>query len=115
MKNQKFKDEVNAICESDVDSDVQEFLDNEDLAELDIAVSALQEALFGLNRRVSAEKRTDNNPIKGIKNTFGSLKDELFSDDYWDDDPWDYQSSSRGMNTDYRDRERERWDNDFYN
>ena len=101
--------------------DVQEFLDNEDLAELDIAVSALQEALFGLNRRVSAEKRTDNNPIKGIKNTFGSLKDELFSDDYWDDDPWDYQASSRGMNTDYRDRdrererERERWDNDFYN
>ena len=97
--------------------DVQEFLDNEDLAELDIAVSALQEALFGLNRRVSAEKRTDNNPIKGIKNTFGSLKDELFSDDYWDDDPWDYQASSRGMNSDYRDRDRDRdrWDNDFYN
>ena len=97
--------------------DVQEFLDNEDLAELDIAVSALQEALFGLNRRVSAEKRTDNNPIKGIKNTFGSLKDELFSDDYWDDDPWDYQASSRGMNSDYRERERDRdrWDNDFYN
>ncbi len=97
--------------------DVQEFLDNEDLAELDIAVSALQEALFGLNRRVSAEKRTDNNPIKGIKNTFGSLKDELFSDDYWDDDPWDYQANSRGMNSDYkeRERERERWDNDFYN
>ncbi len=99
--------------------DVQEFLDNEDLAELDIAVSALQEALFGLNRRVSAEKRIDNNPIKGIKNTFGSLKDELFSDDYWDDDPWDYQASSRGMNSDYRerdrDRDRDRWDNDFYN
>ena len=93
--------------------DVQEFLENEDLAELDIAVSALQEALFGLNRRVSAEKRIDNNPIKGIKNTFGSLKDELFSDDYWDDDPWDYQASSRGMNSDYRDRDR--WDNDFYN
>ncbi len=95
--------------------DVQDFLENDDLAELDIAVSALQEALFGLNRRVSAEKRIDNNPIQGIKNTFGSLKDELFSDDYWDDDPWDYQPNSRGANSDYIDREKDRWDNDFYN
>ncbi len=95
--------------------DVQDFLENEELAELDISVSALQEALFGLNRRVSAEKRSDNNPIQGIKNTFGSLKDELFSDDYWDEDPWDYQPSSRGMNSEYKNRERDRWDNDFYN
>ncbi len=95
--------------------DVQDFLENDDLAELDISVSALQEALFGLNRRVSAEKRSDNNPIQGIKNTFGSLKDELFSDDYWDEDPWDYQPSSRGMNSEYKNRERDRWDNDFYN
>ena len=95
--------------------DVQDYLESDDLGELDMAVSSLQEALFGLNRRISAEKRVDNNPIQGIKNTFGSLKDELFSDDYWDEDPWDYQPSSRGMNSEYTDRERDRWDNDFYN
>ncbi len=107
--------------------DVQEFLDNDDLVELDMAVSSLQEALFGLNRRISAEKRTDNNPIQGIKNTFGSLKDELFSDDYWDDDPWDYSQNDNGRynrreldrrELDRREldrRELDRWDNDFYN
>ncbi|AAP99982.1 MULTISPECIES: molecular chaperone DnaK [Prochlorococcus] len=97
--------------------DVQDFLDSDDLAELDLAVSSLQEALFGLNRRISAEKRTDNNPIQGIKNTFGSLKDELFSDDYWDDDPWDYHPNNNrvGGGRDYGGRNLDRWDNDFYN
>ncbi len=95
--------------------DVQEFLEINDLAELDLAVSALQEALFGLNRRISAEKRVDNNPIQGIKNTFGSLKDELFSDDYWDDDPWDYNPNEGKRERDYGRKELDRWDNDYYN
>ena len=64
----------------------------------------------------SSEKNLDSNPLQGIKNTFGSLKDELFSDDYWDDDPWDY--SQRGQNRNgensYGRRDIDPWDNDYY-
>jgi len=65
-----------------------------DPGELDLAVSQLQEALFGLNRRLLSERKGDGNPLQGLKNTLGSLKDELFADDDWDDwerpgaDPW---------------------------
>jgi molecular chaperone DnaK len=54
----------------------------------------LQEALYGLNRRLLSERKADQGPLQGLKNTLGSLKDELFSDDDWDDwdrpgsDPW---------------------------
>jgi molecular chaperone DnaK len=71
-------------------------------ADLELAVSQLQEALFGLNRRLLAEQRSEAGPLQGIKNTLGSLKDELFADDDWDNweppsrgdrwersDPWD--------------------------
>ena len=96
--------------------DVEDLLEDNDLQELEYAVGALQEALFGLNRRLSAERKTESNPIQGIKNTFGSLKDELFSDDYWDDDPWDY--SQRGQNrsgeNNYGRRDIDPWDNDYY-
>jgi molecular chaperone DnaK len=58
-------------------------------------VSQLQEALFGLNRRLMSERRSESGPLQGIKNTLGSLRDELFSDDDWDEpdrdgrsDPW---------------------------
>jgi len=96
--------------------DVEDLLEENDLQELEYAVGSLQEALFGLNRRLSAERKTETNPIQGIKNTFGSLKDELFSDDYWDDDPWDY--SQRGPNnineSNYGRRDIDPWDNDYY-
>ena len=96
--------------------DVEDLLEENDLQELEYAVGSLQEALFGLNRRLSAERRTETNPLQGIKNTFGSLKDELFSDEYWDDDPWDY--SSRGQNrnnqNNYGKRDLDPWDNDYY-
>ena len=96
--------------------DVEDLLEDNDLQELEYAVGSLQEALFGLNRRLSAERKTESNPIQGIKNTFGSLKDELFSDDYWDDDPWDY--SQRGQNrndeNNYGRRDIDPWDNDYY-
>jgi len=67
-----------------------------DPGELDLAVSQLQEALYGLNRRLASERKQDSNPLQGLKNTLGSLKDELFSDDDWEDwdrggrgrDPW---------------------------
>ena len=65
-----------------------------DLADLELAVSQLQEALYGLNRRLLSERKADQGPLQGLKNTLGSLKDELFSDDDWDDwdrpgsDPW---------------------------
>tara|TARA_Y100001970_G_scaffold293138_2_gene438036 strand:+ start:5704 stop:7698 length:1995 start_codon:yes stop_codon:yes gene_type:complete len=94
--------------------DVEEFLEEENLQELELAVSGLQEALFGLNRRLAAEKRTESNPLNGIKNTFGSIKDELFSDDYWEDDPWDNQMNGNYRNSRYGSREEDPWDNDFY-
>ena len=96
--------------------DVEEFIDDDDPQELEISVSSLQEALFGLNRRFAAEKKVDSNPLQGIKNTFGSLKDELFSDDYWDDDPWDYSQGPQNRNGDnnYGRRDVDPWDNDYY-
>ena len=96
--------------------DVEEYIDDEDPQELEISVSALQEALFGLNRRFAAEKKIDSNPLQGIKNAFGSLKDELFSDDYWDDDPWDNQMNRNYRNSRYgnsRDDD-DPWDNDYF-
>jgi molecular chaperone DnaK len=75
--------------------DVQDLLRQEEASELDLAVSQLQEALFGLNRRLLGERRAEGGPLQGIKNTLGSLRDELFADDDWDDwdrdgrsDPW---------------------------
>ena len=96
--------------------DVEDLLEDNDLQELEYAVGSLQEALFGLNRRLSAERKTESNPIQGIKNTFGSLKDELFSDDYWDDDPWDYsqRGPNRGRDNNYEKRDIDPWDNDYY-
>ena len=96
--------------------DVEDLLDDNDLQELEYAVGSLQEALFGLNRRLSAERKTESNPIQGIRNTFGSLKDELFSDDYWDDDPWDYSQRGDNMNNgnSYGRRDVDPWDNDYY-
>ncbi len=96
--------------------DVEDMLQDNDLQELEYAVGSLQEALFGLNRRLSAERKTETNPIQGIKNTFGSLKDELFSDDYWDDDPWDYSQNGQNRNGDnnYGRRDVDPWDNDYY-
>ncbi|MBW3041941.1 molecular chaperone DnaK [Prochlorococcus marinus] len=96
--------------------DVEDLLQDNDLQELEYAVGSLQEALFGLNRRLSAERKTESNPIQGIKNTFGSLKDELFSDDYWDDDPWDYSQRGQNRNVDdnYGRRDIDPWDNDYY-
>jgi len=92
--------------------DVQDCLAQDDLQELDLCVSSLEEALFGLNRRLSAERQTDGRPLQGIRNTLGSLKDELFSDD-WDDDPWAAPSRpprNRAMNR----RDSDPWDDDFY-
>lgn len=96
--------------------DVEEVLEENDLQELELAVAALQEALFGLNRRLSSEKKSDGNPLQGIRNTFGSLKNELFSDEYWDDDPWDYpnrrSNDARGGGSGRGNLDP--WDNDLY-
>ena len=94
--------------------DVEELLDQNDLQQLEISVSSLNEALFGLNRKLSAEKRTETNPLQGIRNTFGSLKDELFSDDYWDDDPWDYPKRRPEGRENIGRRDIDPWDNDYY-
>ncbi len=82
--------------------DVQDLLaadarDGGDLGELDLAVSQLQESLYGLNRRLASERKVESNPLQGLKNTLGSLKDELFADDDWDD--WDRGGAGGG----YRD------------
>ena len=93
--------------------DVQDCLAQDDLQELDLLTSGLEEALFGLNRRLSAERQGDGNPLQGIRNTLGSLKDELFADDDWDDDPWGSpgrpSASGRGMSR----RDLDPWDDDF--
>jgi molecular chaperone DnaK len=108
--------------------DVQDLLALEerggsDPGELDLAVSQLQEALFGLNRRILGERKGDSNPLQGLKNTLGSLKDELFADDDWDDwnrpgsDPWASQPPRRdpwvsGGGGFDRERDRSRFDAD---
>ena len=92
--------------------DVQDCLAQDDLQELDLCLSGLEEALFGLNRRLSAERQSDGRPLQGLRNTLGSLKDELFADD-WEDDPWAAPSGpprGRSMNR----RDRDPWDDDFY-
>ncbi len=96
--------------------DVEDMLQANNLQELEYAVGSLQEALFGLNRRLSAERKTESNPLQGIKNTFGSLKDELFSDDYWDDDPWDYSQGRQNRNdgNNYGRKDVDPWDNEYY-
>ena len=81
---------------------VQELMTASDLAELEVAVSELQEALYGLNRRLTSERRTEAvGPLQGLKNTLGSLKDELFADDDWDD--WDRGGNRRGQQDPWRD------------
>ena len=53
--------------------------------------------------------------MQGIKNTFGSLKDELFSDEYWDDDPWDNEMNRNNRNSRYgNSRDNDPWDNDYF-
>ncbi len=95
--------------------DVEEFLEDDDPQELELSCSALQEALFGLNRKFATEKKIESNPFQGIKNTFGSIKDELFSDDYWDDDPWDNQIDRNYRNSRYgNSRDDDPWDNDYF-
>ncbi|MFM7465780.1 MAG: molecular chaperone DnaK [Cyanobium sp.] len=80
--------------------------------ELELAVSQLQEAMFGLNRRLLSEQRNEAGPLQGLKNTLGSLKDELFAEDDWDSweppyrsdrgdrwdrpDPWDDRPQRMG-------------------
>jgi molecular chaperone DnaK len=83
--------------------EVQDLLSTEETGELELAVSQLQEALFGLNRRLMSERRGEAGPLQGLRNTLGSLKDELFADDDWDDwdrggrpDPWASPSPNRG-------------------
>jgi molecular chaperone DnaK len=73
--------------------DVQDQLATGDLGDLDLAVSQLQESLYGLNRRLASERKQDSSPLQGLKNTLGSLKDELFADDDWDD--WDSRGRGR--------------------
>jgi molecular chaperone DnaK len=89
-----------------------------DLADLDLAVSQLQEALYGLNRRLASERKVESNPLQGLKNTLGSLKDELFADDDWDDwdrggrarDPWSEPSWSAARSERESRGDRAGWD-----
>lgn len=69
--------------------ELRDGLDQGDEREVDLLVSQLEEALYGLNRRLSAERRESEGggPLQGLRSTLGSLKDELFADDDWDD--WD--------------------------
>jgi molecular chaperone DnaK len=72
--------------------DLRDGLEHVDEREQDLLVSQLEEALYGLNRRLAAERREGESggPLQGLRSTLGSLKDELFADDDWDD--WDRSS-----------------------
>jgi molecular chaperone DnaK len=56
---------------------------------------------------LASERKQDSSPLQGLKNTLGSLKDELFADDEWDDwdsrgrgrDPWAESSWGAGRNS----------------
>ena len=77
--------------------DLRDGLDQGDEREMDLLVSQLEEALYGLNRRLSAERREAEGgagPLQGLRSTLGSLKDELFAEDDWDD--WDGPPGRRG-------------------
>jgi molecular chaperone DnaK len=77
--------------------DLRDGLEQADERELDLLTSQLEEALYGLNRRLTAERRELDGgagPLEGIKSTLGSLKDELFAEDDWDD--WDRSGGGRG-------------------
>tara|TARA_B100002052_G_scaffold91603_1_gene84306 strand:+ start:2291 stop:4252 length:1962 start_codon:yes stop_codon:yes gene_type:complete len=77
--------------------DLRDGLDQGDDREMDLLVSQLEEALYGLNRRLSAERREVDGgagPLQGLRSTLGSLKDELFAEDDWDD--WDGPPGRRG-------------------
>lgn len=51
--------------------DVEDLLQDNDLQELEYAVGSLQEALFGLNRRLSAERKQIQIPYKVLKILLG--------------------------------------------
>ncbi|MFZ4804705.1 MAG: molecular chaperone DnaK [Synechococcus lacustris] len=67
--------------------ELRDGLEQGDEREVDLLVSQLEEGLYGLNRRMSAERRESEGggPLQGLRSTLGSLKDELFADDDWDD------------------------------
>ncbi|MFN7899789.1 MAG: molecular chaperone DnaK [Synechococcaceae cyanobacterium] len=87
--------------------DVQDLLAEGNGADLELAVSQLQEALFGLNRRLLSERKAEAGPLQGLRNTLGTLKDELFSDDDWDD--WDRSGRGDPWDSAPRRREEDRW------
>ncbi|MEB3208314.1 MAG: molecular chaperone DnaK [Synechococcus sp.] len=77
--------------------DLRDGLEQADERETDLLVSQLEEALYGLNRRLSAERRDADGgagPLQGLRSTLGSLKDELFAEDDWDD--WERPPARRG-------------------
>ncbi|MGB0277760.1 MAG: molecular chaperone DnaK, partial [Prochlorococcaceae cyanobacterium] len=89
--------------------DLRDGLEQADERELDLLTSQLEEALYGLNRRLTAERRELDGgagPLEGIKSTLGSLKDELFAEDDWDD--WDRPGGGRGRYDRY-DRSDDPW------
>ena len=89
--------------------DLRDGLEQADERELDLLTSQLEEALYGLNRRLTAERRELDGGAgrsEGIKSTVGSLKDELFAEDDWED--WDRPGGGRGRYDRY-DRSDDPW------
>jgi molecular chaperone DnaK len=76
--------------------ELRDGLEQGDEREVDLLVSQLEEGLYGLNRRMSAERRESEGggPLQGLRSTLGSLKDELFADDDWDD--WERPGAGAG-------------------
>ena len=101
--------------------DLQDLLqdDHGTEGELEDGISTLQEALYGLNRAMAQQlQREDGGPLRGIRRKIGSIKDELFADD-WDDSPprnpsvdsdrWPTSRGSYARNTSWDDGNDRQW------
>ena len=77
--------------------DLQDLLQDPEASpgELDEAAAVLEDALRVLNRCLSREsRREERGPLRGIRRTIGSLRDEFFADD----EEWDEWPSRTGDN-----------------
>nr|APP87953.1 molecular chaperone DnaK [Paulinella micropora] len=79
--------------------------------ELDLMLKQLKEALFDLNQTIAIEREVEFTPMKGIRNTLNSIKDELITEDEWDG--WDRKRYRTGKGYNERLRKVERLPEDF--
>ncbi|HRD41479.1 MAG TPA: molecular chaperone DnaK [Prochlorococcaceae cyanobacterium AMR_MDS_5431] len=80
-------------------------------AKLDLMLKQLKEALFDLNQTIAIEREAEFTPMKGIRNTLSSMKNELTTEDEWDS--WDKRRYQTRENHNKRLRKFERLPEEF--